>query len=89
MNNQEVLQFIIISCIVITLLFDSGVILKREIKCKSLLWIKGLKEEGYQKIITFDSSKYLNIRVTFYIFICNKMIKLKITSKRSELDCNN
>ena len=45
-NNQEVLQFIIISCILITLMFDSGVMLKGEIRCKSLSGIKGLKEGG-------------------------------------------
>ena len=32
-NNQEVLQFIIIAFILITLMFDSGVILKGEIRC--------------------------------------------------------
>ena len=46
-NNQEVLQFIIIAFILITLMFDSGVILKGEIRCKSLSGIKGLKEAGY------------------------------------------
>ena len=46
-NNQEVLQFIIISCILITLMFDTGLILKGEIRCKLLSGIKGLKEEDY------------------------------------------
>ena len=32
-NNQEALQFIIIAFILITLMFDSGVILKGEIRC--------------------------------------------------------
>ena len=32
-NNQEVLQLIIISFILMTLIFDSGVILKGENKC--------------------------------------------------------
>ena len=32
-NNQEVLQFIIIAFILMTLMSDSGVILKREIRC--------------------------------------------------------
>ena len=41
------------------------------------------------KTITFDLSKYLNLRVTFDVFICNRMIKLKMASKRSELNCNN
>ena len=41
-NNQEVLQFIITAFILITLKFDSGVILKGEMR-----GIKGLKEGGY------------------------------------------
>ena len=32
-NNQEALQFIIIAFILVTLMFDSGVILKGEIRC--------------------------------------------------------
>ena len=32
-NNQEVLQLIIISFILVTLMFDSGAILKGEIRC--------------------------------------------------------
>ena len=32
-NNQEVLKFVIIAFILITLMFDSGVILKGEIRC--------------------------------------------------------
>ena len=46
-DNQEVLQLITISFILITLLFDLGVILKGEIRCKLLSGIKGLKKEGY------------------------------------------
>ena len=42
-----------------------------------------------KKIRTFDSSKYLNMRVTFDVFTCNRMIKLKMASKRSEFICNN
>ena len=38
-NNQEPLEFAIISFIFMTFLFDSGVILKEEIRCLSL---KGL-----------------------------------------------
>ena len=41
-NNQEVLQLIIISFILVTLMFDSGVILKGEIRCWSLSGIKVL-----------------------------------------------
>ena len=32
-NNHEILQFIIISLILMTLMFDSGMILKGEIRC--------------------------------------------------------
>ena len=46
-DNQEVLQLITISFILITLLFDLGVILKGEIRCKLLSGVKGLKKEGY------------------------------------------
>ena len=48
-----------------------------------------LKEASYWKIITFDSGNYLNMWVTFDVFTCNRMIKLKIASKRSELHCKN
>ena len=47
-------------------MFDSGVILKGKIRCKSLSGIKG--KTVIKKIITFDSSKYLNMRVTFDVF---------------------
>ena len=33
LNNQEVLQFIIIAFILLTLMFDLGVILEGEIRC--------------------------------------------------------
>ena len=36
-NNQELLEFVIISVTLITLMFDSGVILLGEIRCLSLL----------------------------------------------------
>ena len=39
---QELLQLVIISFILMTLMFDSGVILKGEIRCLSLSGIKGL-----------------------------------------------
>ena len=76
-DNQEVLQLITISFILITLMFDLGVILKGEIRCKLLSGIKGLKKEGYYK--NFYSSKYLSMRVVIFdIFTCNRMIKLKM-----------
>ena len=48
-NNQEVFQFIIISFILMTLMLDSGMILKGEIRCWSLLGIKGLTVTEIQK----------------------------------------
>ena len=39
-NNQELLEFVIISVTLITLMFDSGVILLGEIRCLSLLHTK-------------------------------------------------
>ena len=41
-NNQELLEFVIVSFLLVTLMFDSGVILWGEIRCQSLLGVKGL-----------------------------------------------
>ena len=41
-----------------------------------------------KKNITFRLGNYLSMWVTFDVFTCNRMIKLKIASKRSELHCN-
>ena len=41
-NNQELLEFVIISFLLVTLMFDSGVILVGEIKYWLLLGVKGL-----------------------------------------------
>ena len=41
-NNHELLEFVIISFLLVTLMFDSGVILVGEIKYWSLLGVKGL-----------------------------------------------
>ena len=41
-----------------------------------------------KNIITFRSGNYLSMWVTFDVFTCNRMIKLNIASKRSELHCN-
>ena len=45
-----------------------------------------LNEAGKKKL---DSGNYLTMHVTFNVFICNRMIKLKIASKRGELQSNN
>ena len=41
-----------------------------------------------KKFITFHLGNYLYLWVTFDVFTCKRMIKLKIASKRSELHCN-
>ena len=46
------------------------------------------KEAGYSNI-TFNSGNYLIMWVTFDVSTCNRMIKLTIASKRSELHYNN
>ena len=43
-NNQEVLRLIIVFFILMTIMFDSGMILKGEIRCQSVLGIKGSKD---------------------------------------------
>ena len=43
------------------------------------------RKQVIQRLINFDSGNYLNMWVTFDVFTCNRMIKLKIASKRSEL----
>ena len=49
--------------------------------------VKGLKEAGYKK--KYDLGNYLTMSVTFDVFTCNGIIKLKIASKRNELHRNN
>ena len=44
LNNQELRNLLIISIILITLMFDSGVIMWGEIRCLSLRGVKGLKQ---------------------------------------------
>ena len=53
------------------------------------LRVNWLKEAGFEKkLITFDSVIYLNMRVTFDVFPCNRIVLLKMATKWSELDCN-
>ena len=88
LNNQEVLQLIIIAFILITLMFDSGWYWKGKLDATHYQRLNGEREKVIKKC-NFDSSKYLNMWVTFDVFTCNRMIKLKMASKRSELPCNN
>ena len=53
-SNQEVLQLIIISFILMTLMFDSWVILKGEIRCWSLSRIKGLTKQSKRTRLQFN-----------------------------------
>ena len=53
MNNQEVLQLMTISFILMTLMFDSWMILKGEIRCWSL-WDKRVKGSVYQVVIVVN-----------------------------------
>ena len=53
-SNQEVLQLIIISFILMTLMFDSWVRLKGEIRCWSLLGIKGLTKKSKRPRLKFN-----------------------------------
>ena len=46
-NNQELLQLVIISFILVTLMCGSRVILQGEIRCLSLLGVKVLKIRSY------------------------------------------
>ena len=41
-NNQELLLLVIISCILVAFMFESGLILQREIRLYSLLGVKGV-----------------------------------------------
>ena len=43
------------------------------------------RKQVIQRLINFDSGNYLNMWITFDVFTCIRMIKLKIASKRSEL----
>ena len=64
-HNQKLLKLVIISCILVTLVFESGVILLGEIRCWSLLIIKGLNfSMSIKKCSTHLSSLEGDILVT-------------------------
>ena len=56
-NNQEVSVWVVISCILITLMFDSAFILKREIRCWSLYGVSWLTpvEPAKKSICNFSN----------------------------------
>ena len=64
-------------------------ILKGKITCWSLSGIKGLKEAGYYKNYNFWFKQVFEYESNIWYFHINRMIKLKMASKRSELNCNN
>ena len=49
-NNQELLEFPIISLILLNSMFDLGVILLGEIRCLSLLGVKGLPAKPFNRL---------------------------------------
>ena len=72
-NNQELLEFVIISFLLVTLMFDSGVILVGEIKYWSLLGVKGLNVMVEQHI-----NVLLFLRMQWkYTFRCQMKLLIK------------
>ena len=71
MEQTILLQIMIISFILLTLMFDSGVIMKGEIRCQSLMGVKGLNPEQPYSIFSLEfSTAYNNSKLrnntTFY-----------------------
>ena len=56
MEQTILLQFMITSFILLTLMFDSGVIMKGEIRCQSLIGVKGLNPEQPYSIFSLEFS---------------------------------
>ena len=56
-NNQEPFLLVIFSSILITLMFDSGLILLREIRCWSILGAKGLIYRHYKAFVLLHFKK--------------------------------
>ena len=46
-NNQQLLPFVIISTIPLTIMHDSGSVMRGEIRCQSLLWVKHISDQEY------------------------------------------
>ena len=63
MNNPEPLQLVIIAFILVTLICDSGVIFKGEIKFWSLLRVKRLKICNLVKFILRGVSRLLLVKM--------------------------
>ena len=75
-HNQELLELVIISFILVTLMFDLGVILWGEIKCWSLLGVKVLKYSVYLGASVIWLEAYLATKVQkrflFLLFVIVK-----------------
>ena len=48
-HNRQLLQQVIISFILATVMCDPGVILQGEVRCQSLHWVQGLSEKETEK----------------------------------------
>ena len=63
-NNQEHLELVIISFILMTIMLDSGVIPLGEIRCLSLLGVKGLLIiAAYPRILFLHFVYHLQVKI--------------------------
>ena len=74
-GNQELLQLVIISFILVTQMFDSGVILQEEIRCSSLFGVNRLR-----LLPTFRGRK---TRFLFYLTKLNSNIQPNVSIKKN------
>ena len=58
LNNQELLNIVIISFTLMTLMFELGVILLGEIRCLSLQGLKGLKYKAKESQTSYKERKF-------------------------------
>ena len=58
LNNQELLNIVIISFTLMTLMFELGVILLGEIRCLSLRGFKGLKYKAEESQTSYKERKF-------------------------------
>ena len=58
LNNQELLNIVIISFTLMTLMFELGVILLGEIRCLSLRGFKGLKYKAKESQTSYKERKF-------------------------------
>ena len=79
-NNQELLQLVIISFILVTLMCDSRMILLGEIRCKSLLGVNGLRDikRSKLKMKLVDGVLVINILSNLNNFFLLKTVIIRI-----------